>query len=137
MSKRKKIKKHFRKNKQLYIGLGIGLGVAGITWLVMRERHATLLSRVDGSKTADSSVTVRSLSVFSKQGDIVVTTVHTGSRGHSGFRVKNLEDGRVFATQADAAREYGISPSILSCHLNGKYKDAQGSHFERISHHQG
>lgn len=57
-----KVKKYLKKHKDLYIGIGLGIGFASITWYIMRDRHATLLSGVDGLKTADVSATVRPIS---------------------------------------------------------------------------
>jgi hypothetical protein len=131
-SRVKKIKTHFIDHKELYIGLGVGMTVAGITYTMMRDRHATLLSGVDGLKTAEASVTVRPFSFFSSQKNEIVTTIHTGDRGNPGFLTRNIDYDLLFPTQGSAARAFGISPSILSSHLNGKIDSVDGLHFERI-----
>jgi hypothetical protein len=124
-----KIKQHFKDNKEIYV-IGSIFTCAGFTWYIMRDRHAALLRGADGLKTADASVTVRPLSFFSPTE--IVTTIHTGNRGHSGFRTRNIEHNIVFDTQADAARAFNISPANLSSHLNGKFEDVDGLHFERV-----
>ena len=126
------MKKHFEENKKFYIGIACGVALAGITWLIVRERHAIALSPIDGLKTAEASTTVRPLSFFSNRSPIV-TVVHSGDRGHPGFRVRNLETGDEFVSQTAAAKAFGISQSNLSNHLNGKYAHAEGLHFERIA----
>lgn len=127
------MKKHFEENKKFYIGIACGVALAGITWLIVRERYAAIaqLGRI-GPSTAESSVAVRPLSFFSNRSPIV-TVVHSGDRGHPGFRVRNLETGEEFVSQTAAAKAFGISQSNLSNHLNGKYAHAEGLHFERIT----
>ena len=124
-----KVKTHFKENKRVYI---TGVVVAGVTTVIMRGRYAILLRGMDGLKTAEASVTVRPLSFFSNQTNDIVSTVYNGGRGHSGFMTRNLDYGLVFETQADAARAFNISPSNLSSHLNGKFPDVSGLHFERV-----
>ena len=128
-----RVRTHVKKHQEAYITGSVFIAFAGITYLVMRDRHATLPSGVDGLKTADASVTVRPISFFSSQKNEIVTTIHSGSRGHPGFITRCLETGLSYETQGAAARAYDISPSILSTHLNGLIENADGLHFERIA----
>jgi hypothetical protein len=123
----KKVKSHFETHKELYLRVAGGVAIAGITAIVMRDRHANLLKGLDGPTGA----TVRSLNFFSKGGDIV-TTVHNGGRGHPGFRVHNFEHNLDFDTQGIAARTFSIPENVMSMHLNKKIPDAYGLHFDRI-----
>ena len=50
----KKIKEHFKRHKVAYCCGTTAVVTAGITWLVVRGRYATLLSRVDGPETIDT-----------------------------------------------------------------------------------
>lgn len=127
-----KVKTHIKEHKEAYITGSVCLGLAGITMLYMRDRHAALLRGADGLKTADASVTVRPLSFFSNQKNEIVSTIHTGGRGHSGFMTRNIEHNVAFQTQGEAAKAFNISPANLSSHLNGKFDDVEGLHFERI-----
>ena len=124
----KTVVSHWRNHKETYVKVGIALGVAAFTCAITRERHAPLLSGGDGP----SQVTVRSLSVFQNHSPQIVTTIHSGGRGHPGFRVQSVEHGLVFDTQGAAARAFEIPESILSSHLNGKFEDACGLHFKRV-----
>lgn len=124
-----KVRMHFRENKEVYT-VGTIFMCASITVLIMRDRHAALLRGADGLKTAETSVTVRPLSFFSPTD--IVTTVHTGGRGHSGFMTRNIEHNVAFQTQGEAAKAFNISPANLSSHLNGKFEDVEGLHFERV-----
>jgi hypothetical protein len=68
-----------------------------------------------------------------ESGHNIVTTVHTGGKGHPGFRVKHLGTNLDFDTQGAASRAFDIPENIISKHLNGKLADAYGERFERIA----
>jgi hypothetical protein len=119
------VKEHFRKYRIAYISGGV-VTFAGITWVIMRGRHAGVLSVPDGLET----VTVRPLSFFSKQS--VVTVIEREGRGHPGYLVQCKETGDIFLSQAEAARNAGTSAANMSSHLTGKFPDIYGLHYERI-----
>ena len=57
-----KIKDHCKENQRFYLGLGMGLSVAGFTCLIMRGRYEALaVGGAYGLETADTSVTMRPL----------------------------------------------------------------------------
>lgn len=126
-----KVKKHLKKHK---VGYSCGVTVviaAGITCIIMKSVKSSLDAGAYGSETT----TLRSsfFSLYSKEsGNNIVTTIHSGDRGHPGFRVKHLGLDIDFDTQGAAARAFHIPESILSKHLNGKLDDAYGEKFERI-----
>lgn len=122
------IRQHFKDNKQLYTGLAIGVGVAGFTCLIMRSCHADAQGVLDGP----TKVTVQPLSFFSKQTNTITTTVNRGGGGSPSYIVECLSTGEAFLSQRQAAIAKGISESILSGHLNGKFEDADGLLFRRI-----
>lgn len=92
------------------------------------------MSYLDAGANGPSLATTRSfsLNIFSKRSGNIVTAVHDGTRGHPGFRVRNLDHMIDFDTQGAAARAFEIPETIVSKHLNGKLPDAYGKHFERI-----
>ncbi len=133
-----KVKDHVRKYKTFYVGVGVGLGVAGITWAIMRDRHLMIqrvvdpeIQRVTGEL---GKVQTRSFSfaLFMRDSGNVTTSLHTGERGHPGFMTRCLETGEIFRTQYQAAKAFELHPSLISAHLNGKFPDVHGYHFERI-----
>lgn len=126
-----KIKNHFERHKTAYL-VGAGITFAGITCLIMRKN---VVSHLDAGANGPSPVTTHSFSFnfFSKRSGIIVTTIHNGSRGHPGFRVRNLDHMLDFDTQGAAARAFEIPETIVSKHLNGKISNAYGFHFERIA----
>ena len=120
-----KIKTHIEEHKLEYACSVTAIVTVGITYFIMRNRYS-------GSGRSDT-INVTPL-FLGKAGDIV-TTIHNGDRGHPGFRIRCLEFPHVdWDTQANAARAFHISPSLLSYHLNGMdgYDNVNGLHFERI-----
>lgn len=132
-----KCKEHFKKHKELYIGIGIGLGVvtlAGITVLIMRESRTPLDAGGDWSEKAptDSLIFSSGKTVFGDVNNNIVNTFHKGTTGNPGFITRCIETGEVFATQGDAARAFDIPESILSKHLNYGRQLVENLHFERV-----
>lgn len=141
-----KAKNHFKEHRELYFGIGIGLGLATVTGLIMKNysdrclavvpkelpsstmgEPRTLLDSVGGDITGSF------LSAVSENGNAtIVNTIHTGGRGHPGFITRHLETGALFETQGAAARAFDIPEMVLSKHLNGEYPHAHNQHFERL-----
>jgi hypothetical protein len=133
MSKIEKVKTHLHENKKFYIGLGVGICIAGITYTIMRGRYEALAtSGAYGLKTADTSVTMRPLFFMSRQNS-VVSVVSRSGRGHPGYIIQNLDTGVYFSSQREAAKAFNISETLLSKHLAGKIADVAGFSFERIN----
>jgi hypothetical protein len=118
-----RIANHVRAHKTEYLVAG----VAGITFLIMRGRNAGVLRVLDGS----DGITVRPLTLLSNKTN-VVTLIGRDTQGPPSWVVRCLETGDFFVSQADAAKSMNIPASVLSTHLNGKFEDALGLHFERI-----
>lgn len=135
-----RVKKHLKKHKELYVGIGIGVGLAGVTCLIVKDSHAKVLRAADSPLPLGGSGTVESFSFLPNWtvGDgneihnHIKTTVHKGTRGNAGFLTRNLETGQIFETQSAAAEAFGLSKANLSSHLNGKFEDVSGYHFERL-----
>ena len=120
------VKAHVSRHKTAYL-IGAGIGIAGITFLIMRGRHVGVLRVPYGS----DEVTVRPLTFFSNRTN-VVTIIDKGTKGAPSWVVHCKETGEVFKSQLEAAKTMNLSPSNLSSHLNGRYSDVSGFHFERI-----
>lgn len=123
------IKAHVGRHKVAY-SVGTIVVIAGITCVIMKERCVVLHKGANGPSLA----TTRSFSfnLFSNKSGNVVTTIHDGSRGHPGFRVRNLDHMIDFDTQGAAARAFDIPENVMSLHLNKRIPDAYGKVFERI-----
>lgn len=128
-----KIKTHVQKHKAVYTCGAVALATAGITTLVMRDRYEALVTDgAYGLKTADTSVTMRSLSFLSSQNNIVSVITRNG-RGHPGYLVHCLDSDEYFSSQREAALACDVSETLLSKHLNGKLPNVDGRIFNRIN----
>lgn len=130
MKKREQIKQNIKDHLVLY-SLGLTMVVAGSTVLIMRSSTTQRGVSVDNTQRALSNTASR---IFLNKQTINVTTVlDREGRGHPGWPVKNLETGRHFFSQREAATAFNINEGVLSGHLNGKFPDVDGLHFERMS----
>jgi hypothetical protein len=126
----KNVKSHFERHKVAY-SLGAGVAVAGITCLIMRGtgvRGAPGVSGVRGAPTNIASFIFRSPQTVN-----ITTVLDREGRGHPGWPVRNLETKRIFFSQKEAADAFGIRKGVMSGHINGKFPDIDGLHFERVN----
>lgn len=126
-----RVRKHLKKNKQIYIGLGIGLGFAGITWLIVRNQSQPITSSVTGG--AGHSVTVTGHRVEIRDNTLnMVSYISAERQGPPSWVVRCIETGQVFTSQRSAALAMEIAETNISKHLNGLQDTAQGYTFERL-----
>ena len=130
------MKEHFKKYKVVYLCMGAAVASAGITYLIMRGNAAMIQGvvapEIQGVTGGPDSVQAKSFIFSLRNSGDITTNIHQGHRGHPGFRTKNLDTGRVYPTQYQAAKAHGVSPSLMSGHLNGKFPDIDGMHFDRV-----
>ena len=128
-----RLKEHFRKNKVIYSCGLTAFGVAGITYTLMRGRHASVQRVLDGSDLLSESITVRPLSFFTNRNtNNIVNVIEREGRGHPGYLVRCIETGEGWISQIKAADAANTYPSVMSGHLTGKIPDVHGLHYERI-----
>lgn len=127
------VKEHVTFYKAYYISGAGGVllgGFAVFTYSIMRGHYA------DGRGLSGNSTefNVRPLSFLSKQNvnTKIVNVVEREGRGHPGYIVRCKETGDIFQAQYLAAEAFNIPKSVLAGHLNGKFDDVDGLHFERI-----
>ena len=126
------VKGHIGRHKVAY-SLGAGVAIAGITCFIMK---GNVKSSLDAGANGSEMTTLRSFffSLYApNSGHNIVTTVHTGGKGHPGFRVRHPATNLKFDTQGAASRAFDIPETIVSKHLNGKLPNAYGEIFERIA----
>lgn len=133
MTFKEKIGQHLTDRKEFYIRVGIGVGVAGITALIMRSSIPRGGMRESVARGAASNTASHSFLFRSPQVVNITTVLDQGGRGHPGFPVRNLETKRLFFSQREAAMAFDIPESVLSGHLKGKFPDVDGLHFERAN----
>jgi hypothetical protein len=139
MSNRKKVKAHLKEHKELYIGLGVGFTIAGITYFIMRGHTIPLR---DAKPTYWAHQSVKSpltghIDFHFNKSRIdnsfnVVNVNERNGRGHPGYMTRCLEDNLTWMSQKEAANANNIHPNRLSDHLNGRLDHVDGKHFERI-----
>lgn len=116
---RNKIKEHWNNHKEKYLigatalstGIAIGLAIQIRNMTVQGEAVAMNNALININPTANAVVV---------------------PQGHPGYVVQNVETGEIFMSQGQAARAYGIPPSVVSAHLNGHYDDAGGHTLRRL-----
>ena len=121
------IKAHISRHKTAYT-IGVIIGVAGITYLIMKGRTTSFLRSLDGPDV----VTNRPFTFFSNRTNIVTVIAREG-RGHPGYLIQCKETGDIFSSQAGAASWIGTSTANMSQHISGRFPDVYGLHFERIA----
>jgi hypothetical protein len=130
MTIKEKIKDHIREHPVAY-SVSVGTIVATITVLVMRS---TTAPGGVGEANAPGGFSNTASFIFRNKQIINVTTVlDREGRGHPGWPVRNVETGRIFFSQREAATAFNIPEGKLSGHLNGKFPNVDGTHFERVS----
>ena len=145
---REKLRAHWQEWRGFYIGVAVGVVLAGITLLVVRgalrshDLRADLMIRAEttGSTTelravprlgADCPIPESTGSV-SFNGPVHTVNIYQGVRGHPGFLTRCIETGEVFVSQKAAAAAFGIHERIMGMHLNEGLPLDQGVNFERL-----
>jgi len=132
------IKSHFERHKVAYIAgaVGTGIGIAGITCLIMRGHYTGIQgvpeSGIRGVPDGPAKVAVSPLAFLSHQTNNIVAVIEKDGRGHPGYPVWCLETNESWPTQNEAAKGLGVYPSLVSGHLNGKFPDVDGKHLQRV-----
>ena len=86
----------------------------------------------EGASRGEATNTA-SLIFRNKQTINMTTVIERDGRGHPGWPVRNLETRRIDLSQKAAAKHFRIPESVLSAHLNKKFENADGLHFERVN----
>jgi hypothetical protein len=139
-----KIKKHLKDHKELYIGLGGGVAIAGFSYFIMRQYSNCSIRRdsivpAKGGPAVPEKTSVNALEV--NRGGLVlgdsyalnnVSFISADRKGPPSWVIRCLETGEIYPSQNKAANLLGLSASLLSEHLNGSHEHVDGLHFERI-----
>lgn len=126
MSKERLIK-HWDENKKFYIGLGVGVGFAGITTLIVRGTPSQAISR-GISATANHGISVTGKRIAIEN----LSYISVNRPGPASWVVRCLETDQIFMSQSAAASAMHLPASELSKHLNGLMDHVRGYTFERI-----
>lgn len=116
-----KAKAHFKKNKNVYIGTGVGIVVGGMVVFVLKSgvNKATIDSfKLINWKSPHTSQTIQ---------------VTIPRMGNSGNAVQCLENGVIYPSQNAAAKALNLNPSTVSKYLNGMRESADGFTFDKVT----
>lgn len=123
--KYEQIKGHVERNKPFYAFAG-GIVVTAVVIVVTKRVDMRYLGGTVRTALLAKNVTVK---------DSGVLLIQTFERwtGSPSWMVRCVETGRVFTSQADAAKIMDLSPTTLSRHLNGLRDHVNGYHFVRVA----
>lgn len=112
-----KVKTHLKENKELYIVGGVSAVVGGaLTYAATKSTPA-----VNNSQT-------QLIAINSPQ----TMEVFIEALGDPGNIIQDVDTGIIYASQGQAARELGVSPSRVSDHLNGRLEHIGGHRLVKI-----
>lgn len=112
-----KIKTHFKENKKVYIGTSIGFVVGGVGVLL--------------SNNTPTMVKVQEIMNIKYKSPTIVQLI-LAALGDPGNVVQCDETGTIYASQGQAAKELGVSPAMVSKHLNGNAEHVGGKHLKKL-----
>jgi hypothetical protein len=122
-----RVKEYLQEHKELYIGLGVGVIVAGITYSIMRAQSGSIILRDSIVEAQRDSIVLGKNATLNQ-----VSYFDSNRQGPASWVVRCVETGLVFTSQRAAALAMDISESNISRQLNGLKNQADGYHFERI-----
>ena len=126
-SRKARIKRHFLENKKFYVGFTAGIGVAGISFLIMRGVASQSIGR-DTVVTAERDIVVLGKRAVMNN----VSYISSNRQGPPSWVIRCIETGEIFSSQNAAAIEMNLQKGHISQHLNGMRDHVQNYHFERI-----
>jgi hypothetical protein len=116
-----KVKAHFRKNRNAYFAgiAGIAAGAGG-TALLVRRTDVLISPKIQQILSYRPEAHMRVVVELTERANLSKPVRIKGST--------RPED--IFISQSDYARKHGVSPGIVSGHLNGKIPDVNGIQLE-------
>ena len=123
MSNIEQIKKHFKKNKVVYISTACGVGV-GLVAGILISKNVVNKTTVAEMK----NIVAWKPTQITKQ--VIEVTVE--ALGDPGNVVQDTTTGTIYASQGQAARALDVSPSEISKHLAGQKSAVRGHVFVKL-----
>lgn len=112
-----KVKQHIKDHKEFYIGLGIGVGLAGITALIMRNNQCgRAYDQIGGADVHTTKPQVVSSSVSNSFNTI--TNNYNDRVKTLSYITRNVDTNDWWASQAEAAKDLNVSEPALSKLIN-------------------
>jgi hypothetical protein len=136
-----KVKTHVKAHKVIYTSIGVGIVVAGFTYLITRDIDSRHISRgipvtaSRGIPVTGESVGINNVSQSLIGSNTVLNSVSyfaANRQGPPSWVVRCLENDMVCTSQHAIALAMDLPESEISRHLNGSIDNVRGFHFERI-----
>jgi hypothetical protein len=122
------VKEHIKRYQFAY-GVAAGIGVAGITYLIMRGVASQPINVGNVPDAAHGGI----VSVMGKKAVMNnVSFISANRQGSPSWVIRCLETDKIFTSQRKAALAMNIPQPDLSHHLNGLTDSVRDLHFERI-----
>ena len=121
------IKEHFERNKQFYIGLGVGILVGTVAtgaYFVFRNNAIASKMMIDSQKLLELN--------YKTTKNYITNLIEIDAPGNSGNVIKDLKTGTIYPSQNEAARALDVSRQQISRHLSGLQSDVAGHTFEKL-----
>ena len=115
ISTKARIKKHFSKNKKVYIAIGTTAVVVGTGAYILHLRMKSSTPTVNVSDIYDGGSAITNVADM-----MTINNIHIPRRMHPGFIVQCNETGVTWPSIRKAASDLGVSYSRLRQHLNGE-----------------
>ena len=127
-TKWERVKKHFRENRKLYLAGGVCL-VAGVVlgYSLKDDGDDVKMEALGDINLGDINFGELEKTTHNTTNNV---TVNMG--GHTHKIVKNTSTGEVFESVSAAAESAGVSPSMMSRHVNGHKDHISGDVYEII-----
>jgi hypothetical protein len=123
-----KAKRFIKRNwKPFVVGVGVGVGIAGITYAITRGVASQPISVSIGDAASDS-IGIAGKSVVMSN----VSFISANRQGPPGWVVRCIETGDIFRSQRAAEIAMDLTIHNVSKQINGIIDHANGFHFERI-----
>lgn len=130
---KQKLQAHWNEYRLFYIGTGVGLALAGITYGIVKHKNGK--STYWAHSPMESPPTGHIGFIFSDStisDSTFVNVLERDGRGHPGYLTRCLETGLTYPSQKSAAAAFGFDKTHMSDHLHGRLENLGGYHFERI-----
>ncbi len=115
------VKKHFSKNKKIYIAIGATAVVVGTGAYILHLRVKSSTPTVNISAIYDGGNAITNVADM-----VTVNNIHIPRRMHPGLIVQCNETGVTWPSIRKAASDLGVSYSRLRQHLNGEELNVLG-----------
>ena len=125
----KKVRGHFKRNKDKYIVGGACLLVGGtVGYYVSKHFHGVSMDVI--SKVEPTNVAIGKDITIENKTNITNNVTNVNMGGHVKKIVRRLSDGKLYGSVQEAAIEAGVSQPLMSNHLNGRMGHISGDKYE-------